>query len=312
MKVTVRAPATSANLGPGFDCLGLALDLWASVTVETVRGASERQQGPARLVRQGLEAAFEGGGRPPAVSVAWDAAIPVARGLGASAALRAAGLLAGNALLDNVHSPEALFEMGTKLEGHPDNMAPCLFGGFQISVRVAGDAHAAGFNPRSPSPGLIHLEAPLPTDLKVVVYVPDFEMPTQESRRRLPRQLSREDAVFNVGRAALLVAALAAGRYDLLDEATQDRIHQPARSQIFTGLIPIMAAAKEAAVAAAYLSGGGSAVAALVSPLPLGEGRGEGDPAERVARLMTQAAIAHGFSGRSIITRPTRQGAHIV
>src|SRR3990170_787892 len=285
MKLAVRAPATSANLGPGFDCLGLALDLWAAVTVETVRSASGQEQGAPRLVRQGIAAAFEGVGKAPTVSVAWDGAIPVARGLGASAALRAAGLLAGNALLDGVHSPEALFEMGTKLEGHPDNIAPCLFGGLQISVR--GEK------------GLVHLEAPPPADLRVVLYVPDFEMPTQESRRRLPRQLSREDAVFNAGRAALLIAALAAGRYDLLDEATQDRIHQPARAEIFKGLVPIMAAARDAGAAAAYLSGGGSTVAAFVR---------EGE--ERVSRLMTQAALAHGFSGRSIITAPTHHGAY--
>ena len=301
MKLAVRAPATSANLGPGFDCLGLALDLWAAVTVETVRSASGQEQGAPRLVRQGIAAAFEGVGKAPAVSVAWDGAIPIARGLGASAALRAAGLLAGNALLNSVHSTEALLEMGTKLEGHPDNVAPCLFGGFQISVRKSSDAHAPGFNlGSSQGETLLHLEAPLPADLKVVLFVPDFEMPTQESRRRLPRQLSREDAVYNVGRAALLVAALAAGRYDLLDEATQDRIHQPARAEIFKGLAPIMAAAKEGGAAAAYLSGGGSTVAAFVR---------EGE--ERVARLMTQAAIAHGFSGRSLITTPTRQGAHV-
>jgi homoserine kinase len=154
---------------------------------------------------------------------------------------------------------------------------------------------------RNSQGAIMHLKTPLPDDLQVVVLVPDFQMPTQESRRRLPRQLSREDAVFNVGRAALLVAALAAGRYELLDEATQDRIHQPARSEIFKGLNPIMAAAKQAGAAAAYLSGGGSTVAAFVQ-----------QDGERVARLMTQAAIANGFSARSIITRPTIMGAHVL
>jgi homoserine kinase len=293
MKISVRAPATSANLGPGFDCLGLALDLWATVTVETVESAPEREPGVPRLVRQGVGAAFEGIGPPPPVRVTWDAAIPVARGLGASAALRAAGLLAGNALLGGVHSPETLFEMATQLEGHPDNAAPCLFGGLQISVR--GER------------GLVRFEAPLPAGLQVVVFVPDFEMPTQESRRRLPRQLPREDAVFNAGRAALLVAALAAGRYDLLDEATQDRIHQPARAAIFRGLNPIMAAAKDGGAAAAYLSGGGSSVAAFVAPA--GEGT---NAAERVARLMTQTAVANGFSGRAVITRPTHEAAQLI
>jgi homoserine kinase len=288
VKVTVRAPATSANLGPGFDCLGLALDIWATVTVETGMPDRVPQHGPTRLVWQGIQAAFEEVGSPPELRLDWDGAIPLARGLGASAALRAAGLLAGNALLDGLHDVEKLLALGTRLEGFPDNMSPCLLGGFQVNVRDSNGA-------------VLHVRAPLPPDLQVVVFVPDFEMPTQESRRKLPRELSREDAVFNVGRAALLVTALGAGRYDVLHEATQDRIHQPARSQIFGGLIPIMSAARDAGAAAAYLSGGGSTVAAFTS-----------DNAERIARLMTQTAVSHGYSGRSIITAPAVKGAHLL
>jgi homoserine kinase len=289
VKVTVRAPATTANLGPGFDCLGMALDIWTVVTIETGKPNGGQEHGLARLVWQGVEAAFENVGAPPELKIEADGGIPIARGLGASAALRAAGLLAGNALLDNLHDTEDLLAMGTRLEGHPDNMSPCLLGGFQVNARTADGA-------------VSHQAAPLPHDLQVVVFVPDFEMPTQESRRKLPRQLSREDAVFNVSRAALLVAALVAGNYDLLDEATQDRIPQPVRSEIFAGLVPIMSAAKAGGAAAAYLSGGGSTVAAFV----------RGDKTGRVGRLMTQAAIAKGFSGRSIVTQPTLKGAHLV
>lgn len=289
MKVTVRAPATTANLGPGFDCLGLALDIWTVVTVETGTTNVGPEHGLGRLVWQGVEAAFESVGAPPEVRIEADGGIPIARGLGASAALRAAGLLAGNVLLDNLHGTEALLALGTRLEGHPDNMSPCLLGGFQVNARDANGV-------------VLHQQAALPDELQVVVFVPDFEMPTQESRRKLPRQLSREDAVFNVSRAALLVAALAAGNFGVMDEATQDRIHQPVRSEIFTGLVPIMAAAKQGGAAAAYLSGGGSTVAAFV----------QGEGTDRVARLMTQAAISKGFSGHSIITKPTLQGAHVV
>jgi homoserine kinase len=290
VKVTVRAPASSANLGPGFDCLGLAVDLWTVVTVETGKSDGAADHGLSRLVWQGVQAAFESVGAPPELRIEADGGIPIARGLGASAALRAAGLLAGNALLDNLHDTEALLALGTRLEGHPDNMSPCLLGGFQVNVKDA-------------SGRVLHVSAPLPDDLSVVVFVPDFEMPTQESRRKLPRQLSREDTIFNVSRVALLVAAMGAGRYDLLDEATQDRIHQPVRAEIFKGLVPIMTAAKEGGAAASYLSGGGSTVAALV--------QGDSDT-ERVARLMTQAAIAAGYSGRSLITRPTERGASLV
>ena len=286
MKITVRAPATSGNVGSGFDCLGLAVDIWATITVETVARAQRSGSGIERLVAQGVQAAFGEVDKPPPIAVDWDRVIPLARGLGASAALRAAGLLAGNALLDNPHDRETLLAMGTRLETHPDNIAPCLFGGLQIIARRDND--------------LFHSQAPVPADLKVVVYVPDFEMPTQESRRRLPRQFSREDTVFNLSRSALLVAALGSGSYDLLDEATQDRIHQPVRGEIFAGLGPIMTAAKEGGAAAAYLSGGGSTVAALVK-----------NDEERVARLMTQAAIASGFSGRSVISTPALEGAEV-
>ncbi len=287
MKITIRTPATSANLGSGFDCLGLALDLWATVTVDTARRPNRSGGGVERLVEQGINAVFGGAAKAPQPAIEWDETIPLARGLGASAGVRAAGLLAGNALAGGALDGDALLALGTQLENHPDNMAPCLFGGLQIIVKKDEE--------------LIHITAPLPADLKVVVFVPDFEMPTQESRRRLPLQLARSDTIFNVSRAAMLIAALGAGRYDLLDESTQDRIHQPVRSDIFKGLNPIMAAAKDAGAAASYLSGGGSTVAAFVK-----------DGEERVARLMTQAAIAHGFSGRSIITAPTANGAEII
>jgi homoserine kinase len=115
-------------------------------------------------------------------------------------------------------------------------------------------------------------------------------------------RLQREDAVANFGRIALLLAALNAGRYDLLDEATQDRYHQPVRSEIFPGLNPIMAAAKDGGAAASYLSGGGSTVAAFVQGT---------DATERVARMMTLTATSHGFSGRSIITAPSSRGVYV-
>jgi homoserine kinase len=287
-KVTVRTPATSANLGPGFDVLGLALDIWATVTIETVAKA-QRAEGATRLVEQGINAAFEGIGTPPALSIAWDNAIPLARGLGGSASLRAAGLLAGNAMLDGVHDEEALLRLGTRLEGFPDNMSPTLFGGFQVNLKT--------------EERIFHVQVPLPSELGVVVFVPDFEMPTQEGRRQIAKTpFTRQDAVFNFGRIAMLVAALPQGRFDVLDDATQDRYHQPVRGQIFPGLAPIMEGAKQGGAIASYLSGGGSTVAAFVT----------GDVGGRVARLMTQAAIAHGYAGRSIITRPSDKGAHVV
>ena len=252
MKVTVRAPATSANLGPGFDCLGLALDIWADGDGRD-RQSEHRRRSTACSGWSGRasQAAFEGVGAPPDVRIEADGGIPIARGLGASAALRAAGLLAGNALLDNLHDAEALLALGTRLEGHPDNMSPCLFGGLQVNVRDADGLCST--SPRRCRPTCRSSSS-----------CPTSRCRPRRAAARLPRQLSREDTVFNVSRVALLVAALGAGRYDLLDEATQDRIHQPVRSEIFKGLVPIMTAAKEGGAAASYLSGGGSTVAAFV------------------------------------------------
>src|SRR5262245_49033280 len=116
MEMTVRVPATSANIGPGFDCLGLALDIWATVHVRTVDHSPRPENPIARHVHQGINATYDGVGQPPLLAIDWDRAIPLARGLGGSASLRAAGLLAGNLLLEGRHDIERLLELGTKLE----------------------------------------------------------------------------------------------------------------------------------------------------------------------------------------------------
>jgi homoserine kinase len=285
-QVTVRVPATSANLGSGFDSLGLALAISADVTI-SLRPLEAAKDHP--MIVAAFRAAYEAARRAPPqeVSVAVASGFPVARGLGASAAFRAAGIIAANAMMGEPLSSDDLLTIGSALEGHADNMAPALFGGLEVVVHD-GDTWQ-------------RLAVPIADGLKIVLLVPDFEMPTNHSRRKLPQHLSREDAIFNVGRAALLVAALAQGRWDLLDAATQDRLHQPARAEIFPALFDCFAAAKDGGAHAAYLSGGGSSVAAFAT-----------QDEERIARLMQQAAVARGYSARTIITEPSAQGAHVV
>ncbi len=287
--VTVRLPATSANLGAGFDCLGLALDLWGSVTLS---GDHSRRGGAASLERMALAAAHRlyahlGREAPPGLAARCGGSVPVARGLGASAVARAGGLLAANALAGGPLDRESLLALAVDLEGHADNVAPALFGGFQIAVRD-GDR-------------VLHLGAPLPAGLKAVLFVPELRMPTQKSRRLLPRSLSREDAVHNIGRAALLVAALSQGRFDLLDAATQDRLHQPARSRLFPAMPAIFDAALAAGAHCAYLSGGGSTICALATA-------GE----QAIAEAMLEAARQREVSGETIVTAPTERGAEVV
>jgi homoserine kinase len=285
-RVTVRVPATSANLGPGFDCLGMALALTADVTLSRVP-LEDASPHPMIVVAVGAACRAAGRAEPDDLWISWEGDLPIARGLGASAALRAAGLVGANALMGGPLDTEALLALGASLEGHADNMAPALFGGLQIVVRE-GDAWR-------------HLAVPLPAELRVVLLVPDLEMPTQQSRKKLPHRLPREDAVFNAGRAALLVSALPQGRWDLLDAATQDRLHQPARASLFPAMPDIFAAAKEAGAHAAYLSGAGSTIAALAT-------KGE----KRIAQAMREAATARGYSGRTIITQPSLEGARLV
>jgi homoserine kinase len=184
-------------------------------------------------------------------------------------------------------SAEQMLALGAALEGHADNMAPALFGGLRIVIRD-GD-------------GFRHVRAPVADGLKVVLFVPNFDMPTNESRKLLPTSLSKEDAVHNIGRSALLVAALASGDWEMLDAATQDRLHTPARTALFPAMPAIFAAAKEAGAHAAYLSGGGSTIAAFAT-----------DGEQAIAEAMTEAARAGGLGGQTRVTEPSEEGAVVV
>jgi len=310
--VAVRVPATSANLGPGFDCLGLALDIWATITVAfsplspasgdarppKEEGSGVRDDDPmAAMALSAARRVFDKAGveTPHDLSAHYEGEIPIARGLGASAVARAGGVLAANTLagaqtggrLLEPFDREALLTLATDLEGHADNVAPALFGGLQVSVVDGGR--------------VLHVAVPLSAELSAVLFVPELRMPTRESRKLLPSQLSREDAVYNASRAALLVAALAAGRFDLLDTATQDRLHQKPRSKLFPAMFAIFEAAKAAGAHCAYLSGGGSTICALATSNQQG-----------IADAMAEAAHSRETPGQTLITRPTAKGAEVV
>jgi homoserine kinase len=283
---TVRVPATSANLGPGFDCLGIALDLWGEITLTT--GKSGERDPMATMAVSAARRVYEKLGRtPPQLTARYDGDIPIARGLGASAIARVGGALAANEITGGKLDPDDLLAIGTALEGHADNVAPAVFGGMQVTVSDPGR--------------VLHAPVQLPRQLSAVLFVPELRMPTRESRKLLPQSLSRADVVHNSSRTALLVAAISAGRFDLLDAATQDKLHQPARSKLFPSMFAIFAAAKSAGAHCAYLSGGGSTICALAS------GNLQG-----IADAMLQAAHDRETPGRTIVTKPTTKGAHVV
>lgn len=288
--VTIRVPATSANMGPGFDTLGLALDIHGDVTVTwSERPARFPDNRGEQLALGAAQAVYQHAGRPrpSGLRVSIESTIPVGRGLGASAVLRAGAVMGANILLGEPFDQDTVLRIATELEGHADNVAPALLGGFQVVVWTGEQ--------------VVHVGLPVPEALRCVLFVPELEMPTGESRKLLPRALDRRDAVHNIGRASLLVAAMATGRLDTLDLATQDVLHQPARSALFPAMFDIFAAAREAGALAAYLSGGGSSIMALADANETAIG-------EAMAARARQA----GVGGRVILTRPSATGARVV
>jgi homoserine kinase len=288
--VTIRVPATSANLGPGFDTLGLALDIHGDVTVTwSDRPARFPENRGEQLALGAAQAVYQYAGkpRPSGLRVGIQSGLPVGRGLGASAVLRVGAVMGANILLGEPLDQDLVLRIATELEGHADNAAPALLGGFQVVVWT-GDR-------------VVHVGVPVPETLRCVVFVPELEMPTGASRKLLPTELERRDAVHNIGRSALLVAALATARLDALDVATQDVLHQPARSALFPAMYDIFRAAREAGALAAYLSGGGSSLMALTT-----------DNETAIGEAMAACARDAGVKGQVIQTRPSPVGATVV
>ncbi len=286
----VRVPATSANLGPGFDSLGVALDWTARIRLTIDDSPLPRPDGPVEAMaasaalalysRAGVEA-------PPGVGAEYEGDIPVGRGLGLSAAARVAGLIAANELMEGGHSSETLLRLAVQLEGHADNATPAMFGSLQVVVSDDDDFEHLGIEP--------------PDDLRLALLVPDFSMPTEESRRTLPERLTRNQTVHNIGRAAMLVAAIQKRRYELLGVATEDVLHQPTRAQLFPPLYAIFQSARDAGAFGVYLSGGGPTVAAFAT-----------EGAEQIAGAMRETAAAHGYQAETRVCALSTTGAELL
>jgi homoserine kinase len=286
MRVRVRVPATSANLGPGFDALGLALALHNEVTIEEAdrvsvavegEGSGRLDVGAKNVVARGAALAFEIAGRAfPGARLHCVNRIPLSRGLGSSAAAWVGGLLAANALLGEPLDRDGLLAAATRAEGHPDNVAAALLGG--LTVSCADGAR------------VIAVSLPVPREIEWVVLLPETESSTREARAVLPESVPRADAIFNVQRVSLLLAALGTGRTDLLELAMQDRLHQPYRVRLFPWMDAVAAAGRGAGALGCVLSGAGPSMLAAVRP------RG----GESVARAMEEALRAAGIAGRAL------------
>lgn len=297
-RIVVRVPATSANLGPGFDCLGLALDLWneTEFTLEGERldllSSGEGQNIPTderNLVVQAMRFFCDERGLPfpRGVRIRCHNEIPLGSGLGSSAAAVITGLLGAAALLQQPLEPEEALALSARMEGHADNAAAALLGGLVIV--------AAGKN------GWITRSVPIP-DHAVALVLPDVDLPTHAARAALPTEVSMKDATFNLGRAILVVEALRAGDLNLLRQAVDDRLHLPYRLPLIPGGQSALEAAYAAGARAVTISGAGPSLIAFTEDVP---------SAEKVAAAMTATFRAQRVLSRAFLLRTTPNGASV-
>jgi len=295
LRARIAVPATVANLGPGFDVLALALELQNEVTVEQTDevgisvdpgpGMPPELRDPDRnlVTRAYRHACAAAGVADGGVSVTCVNRIPMRRGLGSSAAAALSGVLAMVALHRPPWEERHILASAVELEGHPDNAAAALLGGLSIVA-----------------PGATAVTMRVPEELLAVVYIPELELSTAQARAVVPARLSRADAVFNAGRCALLVRAVAERDYAALGEAMQDRWHQRQRSALMPALPDLIAAALEGGARGAAVAGAGPSVIALTDRAP-----------EEVQKSLARAARRHGLRGRSIVSRVRNFGARV-
>jgi homoserine kinase len=304
--VAVLTPATSANLGPGFDTLGLALQLYNRFDVEVVEGDPWTPQidvqgilgnglstGSDNLFFQAFALLYQRKHVDlPAVKIRMSITIPPGCGLGSSATAVVGGLVAANELLrikDLAVPKEELLAPAVEAEAgnHPDNVAPALLGGLVATTTADGEIRA--------------VKTRFPDALKAIIFTPSFPMDTVTGRKLLPAEYSRDDVTFNTGRVALFLTALQTGRYELIGEAMQDRLHQPYRLALFPAMPAIIQTALDAGAHGASLSGGGSSLIALAS-----------SNFQTILRAMRETAGSLGVDGTGMILRADQVGARVI
>jgi homoserine kinase len=297
MRFRVEAPATSANLGPGFDALGIALDLWnaievapAAETVIRIEGSDgallETHENLSLTAMARLAAAH--GKRLPQVDMTVRADVPVARGLGSSAAAIVAGLLAADRLLGLGLTRREIFAMALDMEGHGDNVGAALYGGAVLAVPGVAEP--------------MSLLGPATPALTAVVFIPTMTGATSAARAVLPRKVSLQDAVFNLAGTASVSVGLLTGNLAAITAGMRDRLHEPYRAKLFPHLEPVADAAREAGAVGACLSGAGPTVLALV----------ESGRSPIVATAMSAAANAAGTPGRVTTLAIVQDGARVI
>lgn len=303
-RARVRVPGTSANCGPGFDCLGLATTIYnyldltliksSKVIVESTGEGSENvPRGRKNLTWKAVHRLLKEVKREDEFKgaiIRTKNNVPISRGLGSSSTAIVAGLTAANEILGSPLDKQGLLKLATELEGHPDNVAPAIFGGFTVSVMDKGEVQTFSFLPR--------------IKLKLIVAVPEFELSTRQARKVLPKHVPMKDAIFNISRASMLIAALVEGREELLPLAFDDALHQPYRKKLVPGMTEVFEAAKSAGALGAAISGAGSCLIAFTTV--------NSGLEDKIAAAMVEAFKVHDVKSKALILDVDKRGAQVM
>ena len=300
-RVVVDVPATTANLGPGFDCLGAALDLNNRFAMRRIEGGGERFEliiegsegshlrgGPENLVYRAAQRVWKAAGlEPVALEARVRLAVPPARGLGSSATAIVAGLMGANALVGEPLSKEKLLELAIDIEGHPDNVVPSLLGGLCMTAKAASQRWRV-------------VRCEWTSTVKAVVAIPSIRLSTSEARRAMPKAIPVSDAVVNLGALTLLLQGLRTGSGDLISDGMHDRLHEPYRWRLIKGGDQVKQAAMDAGAWGCAISGAGPSVLALCAE----------DKGVAVSRAMVRAWEAAGVASRAPVLNVQTTGSH--
>lgn len=302
--VRVRVPGTSANCGPGFDCLGLACTVYNDLELRLTRepglsitmtgeGATNIPCDNRNIVWRSAQYLLGKAGKDKeyrGAVIHTENRVPLSRGLGSSATAIVAGLTAANALIGTPFNRREILQFATDIEGHPDNVAPAIFGGFTVNAVTNGRVDCFSFLPRF--------------RMKFVVAVPNFPLSTRMARKVLPTEVPMKDAIFNIGRASMLVAALTRGNERYLRLGLDDALHQPYRAELIPGMYEVFKAARRAGAAGATLSGAGPCLIAYVLERRHAE--------EAVGKAMLEAFRKHDVEARILTLDLDTHGAQIL
>jgi len=299
-RVLVRVPASTANLGPGFDTIGMALELYAWIEMAFAEETRIRMEpdhsavipaDKSNVVYRAAQNVFAAAGEHhPELSINIRSDIPLARGLGSSASAIVGALYAANALIGGKFSDDELFQMAARMEDHPDNVGASIFGGIVVA---SWDGERADHIRIEPDPRL-----------EVLLAVPEYHLATDKARSVLPERVSLKDAVFNVSHASLLVAALCSGNLPMIRRAMKDALHQPYRCPLIPGMETVLREAWRYGALGVALSGAGPTLLAFVE---------RGDPvSERLSAFMSETMRGHGARVEMMRLRPSAEGVRIL